>query len=160
MSALLCPPSSLASSFSTRIWEPSYLHWITDLCPLPSSAGAQLYNDSSSFNGRWGSQWEGAWPGANGEWSKSCTCMFCTYFFHRCCTWQSVIHWLSITALCYFQVLFEYMQRCNSVGWLNRPQFEERWMQLLGVINQPLPAEGTHPEEYQAHSLNVCAGMK
>ena len=51
------------------------------------------------------------------------------------------------------------MQRCNSVGWLNRPQFEERWMQLLGVINQPPPMEGTHPEEYQAHSLNVCAGM-
>lgn len=39
------------------------------------------------------------------------------------------------------QVLQQYMGRSNCVGWLNRPQFEERWMQLLGVINQPPPPE-------------------
>ena len=31
-------------------------------------------------------------------------------------------------------------------------------MQLLGVINQPYPPEGINPEEYQAHTVNVCAG--
>lgn len=50
------------------------------------------------------------------------------------------------------------MQRCNFVGWLSRPQFEERWMQLLGVVNQPPPQEGEFPEEYHAYTLNVCAG--
>lgn len=50
------------------------------------------------------------------------------------------------------------MQRCNPLGWPNRPHFEERWMQLLGVINQPYPPEGINPEEYQAHTVNVCAG--
>lgn len=50
------------------------------------------------------------------------------------------------------------MQRCNTLGWLTRSQFEERWMQLLGVINQPAPSENANPEEYHAHSLNVCAG--
>jgi len=50
------------------------------------------------------------------------------------------------------------MQRGNFVGWLNRQQFEERWMQLLGGVNQAPPAEGEFPEEYQAYTLNVCAG--
>ena len=57
-----------------------------------------------------------------------------------------------------FKVLLEYMQRCNSLGWLTRFQFEERWMQLLGVINQPIPREDCNHEEYLAYSLNVCAG--
>ena len=52
------------------------------------------------------------------------------------------------------------MQRCNPIGWLNRHQFEERWMQLLGVINQPPPPEGTPQEESHAHMLNVCAGVQ
>lgn len=39
------------------------------------------------------------------------------------------------------QVLQQYMGRSNCVGWLSRPQFEERWMQLLGVVNQPPPSE-------------------
>lgn len=52
------------------------------------------------------------------------------------------------------------MQRSNPIGWLNRPQFEERWMQLLGVVNQPLPAQGMPPEECHAHILNVCAGVQ
>lgn len=56
------------------------------------------------------------------------------------------------------QVLLEYMQRCNSLGWLTRYQFEERWMQLLGVINQPIPQEDGSVEEYHAYFLNVCAG--
>lgn len=50
------------------------------------------------------------------------------------------------------------MQRSNPLGWLNRSHFEERWMQLLGVINQPHPPEGINPEEYQAHTVNVCTG--
>lgn len=51
------------------------------------------------------------------------------------------------------------MQRCNSIGWLTRSQFEERWMQLLGVINQPLPPlEHASIDEFQAHSINVSAG--
>lgn len=50
------------------------------------------------------------------------------------------------------------MQRCNSLGWLTRFQFEERWMQLLGVLNQPVPSDNSSPEEYQAYFLNVCAG--
>lgn len=50
------------------------------------------------------------------------------------------------------------MQRCNSLGWLMRSQFEERWMQLLGVINQPMPTEDASVEECQAHYINVCAG--
>lgn len=56
------------------------------------------------------------------------------------------------------QVLLEYMQRCNSLGWLTRFQFEERWMQLLGVVNQPFPLEDANVEEYHAYFLNVCAG--
>lgn len=51
------------------------------------------------------------------------------------------------------------MQRCNSLGWLSRFQFEERWMQLLGVINQPIPLEDANLEEYHAYYLNVCSGM-
>lgn len=39
------------------------------------------------------------------------------------------------------QVLQQYMARSNCVGWLGRAQFEERWMQLLGVVNQPPPVE-------------------
>ena len=31
------------------------------------------------------------------------------------------------------------MTRSNCVRWLTRSQFEERWMQLLGVVNQPPP---------------------
>ncbi len=65
------------------------------------------------------------------------------------------------------QVLEQYMQRCNPIGWLSRPEFEERWMQLLGVVNQtPPPALGEEegggapPEEVHAHMLNVCAGVK
>ena len=38
------------------------------------------------------------------------------------------------------------MQRCNPLGWLSRSHFEERWMQLLGVINQPHPLESINPE--------------
>ena len=57
-----------------------------------------------------------------------------------------------------YQILAQFMQRCNPLGWLSRPHFEERWMQLLGVINQPYPPEGINPEEYQAHTVNVCAG--
>ena len=56
------------------------------------------------------------------------------------------------------QILQQFMQRCNSLGWLNRSHFEERWMQLLGVINQPLPVDGLNPEEYHAHTANVCTG--
>ncbi len=52
------------------------------------------------------------------------------------------------------------MQRSNCLGWLTRSQFEERWMQLLGVINQPHPNEDASPEEHHAYSLNVCAGNK
>ena len=52
------------------------------------------------------------------------------------------------------------MQRCNAIGWLNRHQFEERWMQLLGVVNQPPPPEGTPQEEGHAHMINVCAGVQ
>ena len=51
------------------------------------------------------------------------------------------------------------MQHGNFVGWLNRQQFEERWMQLLGVVNQLPPQEGEFPEEYHAYTLNVCAGL-
>ena len=32
-----------------------------------------------------------------------------------------------------------YMTCSNCVRWLTRSQFEERWMQLLGVVNQPPP---------------------
>ena len=32
-------------------------------------------------------------------------------------------------------ILQEYMQRSNLIGWKTRSQFEERWMQLLGVLN-------------------------
>lgn len=55
--------------------------------------------------------------------------------------------WPPLTALQTFQctlllqVLQQYMARSNSVGWLSRPQFEERWMQLLAVVNQPPPPE-------------------
>ena len=33
-------------------------------------------------------------------------------------------------------------------------------MQLLGVINQALPPEGTPTEEYNAYILNVSAGVQ
>ncbi len=59
----------------------------------------------------------------------------------------------------FVQILVQFMQRCNFAGWLNRLQFEERWMQLLGVVNQPPPQEGEFPEEYHAYTLNVCAGQ-
>ncbi len=58
------------------------------------------------------------------------------------------------------------MQRCNPIGWLSRPEFEERWMQLLGVVNQPPPMSfngeggGAPYEEIHAHMLNVCAGVE
>lgn len=65
------------------------------------------------------------------------------------------------------QILDQYMQRCNPIGWLSRPEFEERWMQLLGVVNQSHPSspggeEGAEPshEELHAHMLNVCAGVE
>lgn len=58
----------------------------------------------------------------------------------------------------FLQVLLQYMQRCNSLGWLTRFQFEERWMQLLGVINQPIPLEDSSLEQYHAYYLNVCSG--
>ena len=32
-----------------------------------------------------------------------------------------------------------YMTCSNCVRWPTRSQFEERWMQLLGVVNQPPP---------------------
>ena len=57
------------------------------------------------------------------------------------------------------QVLLEYMQRTNSLGWLTRFQFEERWMQLLGVINQPIPSEDASAEEYHAYFLNMSTGQ-
>ena len=41
-------------------------------------------------------------------------------------------------------VLIEYMQRINLIGWTSKSQFEERWMQLLGVLNTPPPNEGDH----------------
>jgi len=50
------------------------------------------------------------------------------------------------------------MQRCNSLGWLTKAQFEERWMQLLGVLNQSMPSL-EHIEEFQAHCVNISAGM-
>lgn len=50
------------------------------------------------------------------------------------------------------------MQRCNSLGWLTRSQYEERWMQLLGVLNQPTPPENSNSEVFYAYLLNVCAG--
>ena len=34
-----------------------------------------------------------------------------------------------------------YMTCSNCVRWLTRSQFEERWMQLLGVVNQPPPQD-------------------
>ncbi|CAI8011397.1 Huntingtin [Geodia barretti] len=57
------------------------------------------------------------------------------------------------------EVLQQYMARSNTVGWLDRAQFEERWMQLLGVVNQPPPAEGMPVEEMYAHTLNMCIGL-
>ncbi len=39
-------------------------------------------------------------------------------------------------------ILIEYMQRINSMGWSCKSQFEERWMQLLGVLNTRPPHEG------------------
>jgi huntingtin len=57
------------------------------------------------------------------------------------------------------EVLQQYMVRINTVGWLDRAQFEERWMQLLGVVNQPPPAEGMPVEEMYAHTLNMCIGL-
>ena len=69
----------------------------------------------------------------------------------------SILHSLFVYQL---QILHQFMQRCNAIGWLNRHQFEERWMQLLGVINQPPPPEGTPQEEGHAHMINVCAGVQ
>lgn len=43
-------------------------------------------------------------------------------------------------------VLQEYMQRSNLIGWTTRSQFEELWMQLLGVLNTPIPDEGKWEE--------------
>ena len=39
-------------------------------------------------------------------------------------------------------ILKEYMQRSNLIGWSVRNQFEEKWMQLLGVLNSSPPHEG------------------
>ena len=39
-------------------------------------------------------------------------------------------------------ILQEYMQRSNLIGWRTRNQFEELWMQLLGVLNTPMPDDG------------------
>ena len=50
------------------------------------------------------------------------------------------------------------MQRCNSLGWLTKAQFEERWMQLLGVLNQTMPSL-EHIEEFQAYCVNISAGV-
>ena len=44
-------------------------------------------------------------------------------------------------------ILMEYMQRINTMGWSAKNQFEERWMQLLGVLNMAPPSEGLEPEE-------------
>ena len=52
-------------------------------------------------------------------------------------------------------ILMEYMQRINTMGWSAKNQFEERWMQLLGVLNMAPPSEGLEPEE--ATSLNFNA---
>jgi hypothetical protein len=57
------------------------------------------------------------------------------------------------------EVLQQYMARSNCIGWLSRAQFEERWMQLLGVVNQAPPPEGLPVDEVQAHVLNMCAGL-
>ena len=40
-------------------------------------------------------------------------------------------------------ILQEYMQRSNLIGWRSRNHFEELWMQLLGVLNTPPPSSGT-----------------
>ena len=46
------------------------------------------------------------------------------------------------------------MARSNCVGWLGRAQFEERWMQLLGVVNQPPPVEVSASKSVQdVHSV-------
>ncbi len=51
------------------------------------------------------------------------------------------------------------MQRCNSIGWLSKSSFEERWMQLLGVINQAMPSlEDIDMETFQANCINISAG--
>lgn len=39
-------------------------------------------------------------------------------------------------------ILQEYMQRSNLIGWRSRNHFEELWMQLLGVLNTPMPSAG------------------
>ncbi|KAL5499651.1 hypothetical protein EMCRGX_G011104 [Ephydatia muelleri] len=58
------------------------------------------------------------------------------------------------------QVLLQYVQRCNLIGWLNKAQFEERWMQLLGVLNAPPPPEGIVVEELNAYVQSLSHGME
>lgn len=54
-------------------------------------------------------------------------------------------------------VLIEYMQRINLIGWSSKNQFEERWMQLLGVLNTAPPDEGlTLIVLYSSSSLVQC----
>ena len=38
-------------------------------------------------------------------------------------------------------IVQQYMTCSNRIRWVTRSQFEERWMQLLGVVNQPPPQD-------------------
>ncbi|XP_019850343.1 PREDICTED: huntingtin-like isoform X2 [Amphimedon queenslandica] len=57
-------------------------------------------------------------------------------------------------------ILQEYMQRSNLIGWRTRNQFEELWMQLLGVLNAPLPDDEMPMEELAAHNISLCSGVR
>jgi huntingtin len=57
-------------------------------------------------------------------------------------------------------ILQEYMQRTNVIGWKSRNHFEELWMQLLGVLNSPQPSEEMLPEEMVAHSMGLVSGVR
>ena len=58
------------------------------------------------------------------------------------------------------EILQEYMQRMNLIGWCSRSQFEECWMQLLQVLNAPPPGPEALREEHTAHLTSLCTGVR
>ncbi|XP_055860312.1 huntingtin-like [Biomphalaria glabrata] len=53
-------------------------------------------------------------------------------------------------------VLKEFVSRINSLGWVNRQQFEESWMSLLGVLN---PVSHTGHELSPEEEIEQAQGM-
>ena len=53
-------------------------------------------------------------------------------------------------------ILIEYMQRINSMGWSSKSHFEERWMQLLGVLNTAPPHEGWSLVHVHVQCTCIC----